>query len=237
MSKTSEEASDPLDGVVVVHQSGARGCTVAFSDGRVIPAVLDLRSLGETEGCQFGNLLGWSVKVIERTTPMMARIVGMQPPRAETPTSIRAALPEDVGALIALSHRTIDACYRCFLSDENVESFLNSGFLESYPQDHLERCTVILCGGKIAGYSVSKDDLIDLMMIDVQHQRNGLGAKLLGHCELALFAQHEQIRLESFEENEQADRFYRNNGWTEARRFTDEQGLRKIEFYKRRDSH
>jgi ribosomal protein S18 acetylase RimI-like enzyme len=87
--------------------------------------------------------------------------------------------------------------------------------------------------GAIAGFSVCRDNLIDLMMIDSSLQRNGLGTKLLAHVAESLFRKHSDLTLESFEGNDQANSFYRKHGWLEVRRYLDEEsGVKKIVFEK-----
>ena len=92
---------------------------------------------------------------------------------------------------------------------------------------------VLVEDGTVVGYSVPKDDLIDLMMVDVPCHRRGLGTALLRHMEDTLFRTYPSLRLESFKGNAMANAFYRKNGWLETRAFTDqESGIEKIEFHK-----
>jgi ribosomal protein S18 acetylase RimI-like enzyme len=135
--------------------------------------------------------------------------------------------------LIALSHRTISASYRSFLGDAAVDAFLGSGSVEEYVASNVPRCFVILHDDAIVGYSVCRYNLIDLMMIDGAVQRQGLGSRLLAQVEALLFASHDELRLESFEENANANAFYRKHGWLEAsRHFDTDVGTRKIVFRK-----
>lgn len=75
------------------------------------------------------------------------------------------------------------------------------------------------------------------MIIDQAFQRSGLGTRLLKHCERVLFRTYPALRLESFESNEQANSFYRNNGWSKAGTYFDEgSGSRKIILIKQRSA-
>lgn len=146
---------------------------------------------------------------------------------------IRQATSEDIDALVTLSRRTISACYPRFLGAETVEAYIKSGALERYVRDNVERCLVLVRADKVLGYSVTKEDLIDLMMVDVGAHRRGLGTALLHHVENMLLRTYETVRLESFAGNAAANAFYHINGWLEARRFTDEPpGAEKIELRK-----
>src|ERR1700741_223791 len=101
--------------------------------------------------------------------------------------SIRKATAPDAETLIALSRRTIGACYRPFLGDAAVDGFIDSGLSDAYVTDNIGHCTVMLLNEQIIGYSVCRDSLVDLMMIEVPHQRGGFGTLLLKHVEETLF--------------------------------------------------
>lgn len=145
----------------------------------------------------------------------------------------RIGMPADLEALIALSRENISEAYASFLGKETVDAYLQSGAVKRYLAENVSDCTVIVCGSKIVGYSVQKQNLIDLMMIDLRHQRRGLGTALLQRMEDTLFQSHQSLRLESFKENAAANAFYRKNGWLEFRTFREEEsGIEKIEFRK-----
>lgn len=148
-------------------------------------------------------------------------------------TLIREALASDVGELIDLSHRTIRASYRPFLGDEAVDAFLGSGAAGRYVAENVGRCSVIVRDGRVVGYAVCRDDLIDLMMIDHASHRQGLGTELLHWVEEELGRRYEELRLESFEANQPANAFYRKNGWREGHPyFDDDSGVNKVVFRK-----
>src|SRR5262245_18796599 len=157
------------------------------------------------------------------------------PPVPPMNTSVRPALVTDKDALIALSRRTISASYRCFLGDEVVDAFLGSGAADRYVAENLDRCSVLVRDGEIVGYSVCRDNVIDLMMVDYTLHRQGLGTELLGRVEEALFQSFDELRLESFEDNVKANAFYLERGWREVARYPDnESGVNKILFRKMR---
>lgn len=139
----------------------------------------------------------------------------------------------DMEALAALSRKNISEIYPSFLGEDAVESYLQSGAVERYLAENVTRCVVLVGDGTVIGYSVSNQDLIDLMMIDAEFHRLGLGTALLRYTEDILFQTHELLKLESFKSNARANEFYQKNGWKEVRTFTDEQsGTEKIEFQK-----
>jgi ribosomal protein S18 acetylase RimI-like enzyme len=148
-------------------------------------------------------------------------------------TIIRTATAADLDGLIALSRRTISASYRPFLGDEAVDAFLGSGAADRFVAENLDRCLVLVREGQIVGYSVCQDNVIDLLMIDRALHRQGFGTELLRHVEHTLGTSYEELQLESFAGNEQANAFYRKNGWREVSRYFDEEaGVSKIVFGK-----
>ncbi|MDD4890106.1 MAG: GNAT family N-acetyltransferase [Phycisphaerae bacterium] len=134
----------------------------------------------------------------------------------------RKAAATDIDALAALTRATLNATHRSFLGDETVDDFFSSGACDKYLADEIARCTVMVLDGQIVGYTVWKGNLIDVLMVDCQFHRQGLGSRLLSHSEGSLFAAYSELVLESFEANAPADIFYRKHGWIEARRFFDE---------------
>jgi len=132
----------------------------------------------------------------------------------------RKAVGHDLAALQALARETIDESYRQFIADEGVDWYL-SGPLDEYLRRNLGHSIVAMVGDRFVGLAVCKDGLIDFLVIDHCLQRRGLGTALLGHCESVLFERHDLIRLESFEANAKANRFYMKNGWTRLRAVSD----------------
>ncbi len=150
---------------------------------------------------------------------------------------LRPARTGDQARLIALQRDTIGSSYRPFLGDAVVDGFIGSGAVEAYVETTIERCRVLVLDGQIVGCAVLEADLLDLMMIEPPRQRQGLGSRLLAEVERDLFAQHPEIRLESFALNNQANVFYRKHNWTEVERFADrESGVDKLLFTKRRET-
>jgi ribosomal protein S18 acetylase RimI-like enzyme len=146
---------------------------------------------------------------------------------------IREAMEADIEPLIVLSRRTISAHYRSFLGDKAVETFIDSGTIEAYIKDTLTQCSVLFVDGTMAGCCVTKDNVIDLIMIAHDLHRCGFGIRLLTHTVARLFQHYNGLMLESFEGNQKANNFYRKNGWKEVRRFHDASlGFHKLVFHK-----
>ncbi len=150
-------------------------------------------------------------------------------------TAIRKAREGDRDALVSISVRTIRASYISFLGVEAVERWLASGNVEAYFDQHLPRCRVLEESGEIVGFCVVRGALIDLMMIDCEHHREGFGRALLDHVESDVFKVYPVLRLVSFVDNQPANAFYAAQGWTPGEPFEDsETGIAMIPLTKRR---
>ncbi|MFC7933219.1 GNAT family N-acetyltransferase [Streptomyces cinereoruber] len=147
--------------------------------------------------------------------------------------TVRPATGEDLGDLQALARRTIDTCYRGFLGDEAVDWFIGSGASDAHVKTHLERGGVhcLTQDGRIVGFSVLDGSTVDLMMVDPDHHRRGLGRLLLRHAEETLLARYPSIRLETFPDNTRAMSFYEACGWVLGDRLEGE-GPAKVEYTK-----
>ena len=147
----------------------------------------------------------------------------------------RTALAGELEALQALASRTIDTNYASFIGDDAVDWFI-SGPSDQFLAESIEDATVVVVDGRIVGFAVCKGNLIDLIMIDHDSHRRGIGTALLAHCETQLFEHYESITLESFDGNAKANAFYRKNGWTRIGSTPDPMsGARKWILEKRRD--
>lgn len=74
-----------------------------------------------------------------------------------------------------IARRTIDKCYRSFLGDEGVDSFINTGESDRELRKHIGHCDIALRENAIVAFSIYFDDLIHLMMVDVGQHRTGIG--------------------------------------------------------------
>ena len=134
---------------------------------------------------------------------------------------IRPSRPTDAKAIIELSLRSIRASYSSFLGEDAVETFIGSGAVEEFVSETIERGVVVTLGSDVAGYAVGNGNHIDQLVIDERFHRRGLGSILLAHLETQLFEEHDALQLESFRDNDQANAFYRQNGWQRTGEYRD----------------
>ena len=138
---------------------------------------------------------------------------------------IRPATSEDLPTLLAVLRCVIDRCYRPFLGDAAVEEYIGSGEADRELQQHFGDCMVLEHNNRVAGFIVFFDDRVQLLVVDLERHRTGMGSQLLNYAERMLFARgNEVIRLETFTGNQRAVKFFARRGWIESGRRKDERG-------------
>lgn len=138
-----------------------------------------------------------------------------------TEITLRPARLDDVDAMTAICHRTVLAKYPSVIGREKVEGYVASGAVAAYNRDRNAHCTVAERAGDIIGVYGLRDNSVDLMMVALEHQRSGVGSILLADAELKLFAEHQNLFLNSFRDNAQANRFYAKHGWKLEKEYLD----------------
>ncbi len=126
---------------------------------------------------------------------------------------IRAATAHEIPALIAISQRTIMKMYPPFLGEEAVSAFIASGAVSRFFQDNIDACLIAILGAQLIGCASAKRNVLDLIIIDCGLHGRGYGSKLLEAVEERLGERPCVLTLNSFRDNDQANGFYRKNGW------------------------
>jgi ribosomal protein S18 acetylase RimI-like enzyme len=163
------------------------------------------------------------------------RLLGMTGRFNTRPTLFSEAAHGDEAVLTPIVQRTIATCFHPFLGVDKTIAVLDYDSVSGYIVENLGQnyCPILLLDGEPVGFAVCKDVTIDLIIIDYQYHRLGLGTKLLAHCESEMFQAYPAISLQCFEPNEQANRFFQKHGWTETLTYNDKQtGARTIVYQK-----
>jgi len=129
---------------------------------------------------------------------------------------IRKARHSELDEIARIANKTFDSFYRSFLSDHNVNWYVNSGELKREIVKHANDLYVLLADNIITGFIIYFNDFIHIMMIDTNAHRSGMGSYLLNAVEEELFKDHDHIKLQSFAGNDIATNFYLKNGWTKG---------------------
>ncbi|MEE8276099.1 MAG: GNAT family N-acetyltransferase [Alphaproteobacteria bacterium] len=134
---------------------------------------------------------------------------------------ICAATAHDIPTLIAISQRTIMKMYPPFLGEEAVSAYVASGAVSRFFQDNIDACLIASLGAHLIGCASAKRNVLDLIIIDSDLHGRGYGSKLLEAVEERLGERPCVLTLNSFRDNDQANGFYRKNGWQVDREFVD----------------
>jgi ribosomal protein S18 acetylase RimI-like enzyme len=151
------------------------------------------------------------------------------------PTFFRDATRQDGAALTLIAQKTIGACYRSFLGVEKLVEFLESGAINEYVAQNLEKnyCPIQMLDREPIGFAICRDNIIDWFIVDYRYHQRGIGAQLLAHCESEMFQAYPEITVSCFEQYEPANRFFIKHGWTEVLTRSDKQlGVRTILYQK-----
>jgi GNAT superfamily N-acetyltransferase len=132
---------------------------------------------------------------------------------------VRSAVPADADALIELSRRTVDVCYRSFLGDDEANRLITDGRLEQFVHDGLSGSVVITCDDRPRGYAQCEDNLIRMLIVDARWQRRGLGSRLLRELESRLFLRQARLWTENDARNRAGIAFATRHGWRPVARY------------------
>ncbi len=103
--------------------------------------------------------------------------------------------------------------YPPFLGEEAVSAFIASGAVSRFFQDNIDACLIAIFGDQLIGCASAKRNVLDLIIIDCGLHGRGYGSKLLEAVEERLGERPCVLTLNSFRDNDQANGFYRKNGW------------------------
>ncbi len=144
---------------------------------------------------------------------------------------IRKAERADFEMLYTIFRRTIIDSFSSILQPEALQSWIAKNSTEQYFSDHIENCRTIETQGVLAGFCITRDKTIDLLLVDSRHQRKGLGRMLLAYVERELFRLDPEITVDSFIANQKAEAFFLATGWRAGEEFEDKETSRRKRRY------
>jgi GNAT superfamily N-acetyltransferase len=127
---------------------------------------------------------------------------------------IRAAVEEDIPALIELFKETIPEVYGQILPKEILEPWIEGERLRE-DVGHLWHYMIVAEeADNIVAASARIEDLIALLWVHPAHHKKGIGSALLNIVERDVIKSgYETAKLDCFSKNDRAMRFYLNRGW------------------------
>ena len=130
-----------------------------------------------------------------------------EPPPPPEPLSIRRGIVQDAVAIaqvyIASRRHAGARIPRLVHTDDEVRAWFASIVLVE------QEAWVAELGAHVIGMMVLRGDSLDQLYVAPEHQRRGVGTRLLGHAQL----RRRRLRLFTFESNEPARSFYEKHGF------------------------
>ncbi len=128
---------------------------------------------------------------------------------------IRQATKADFGAVVDLCKSSLQVTYGSFLDVEAMRRWSEGDELDKYVRARLGSLLVAVDDGRIVGMVAVEDDLIGQLWIAPERRGEGIGKVLLAAAESMIRERgHTTLRVEVFEPNVGAVRFYERHGWT-----------------------
>ncbi|MFI3200513.1 MAG: GNAT family N-acetyltransferase [Eubacteriales bacterium] len=146
---------------------------------------------------------------------------------------IRKAQRCDIELLIELVREIWDQCFRSFLEDESITSYLEgleSGLAREGIVESLSNSYILERDQEIIGYCVWIGSLLQMFMIAPSYQGMGVGAYFLQETMKEAMKGFLGVHLECFEKNQRAVRFYEKMGFGVVGREYDEE-LKLVRLY------
>ena len=136
--------------------------------------------------------------------------------------AIRSARETDIEPVIEMCKSSMRATYGAFFDDDQMAPWIEGGKTDEYVRGGIGNMLVAEDDGAVVGVVAVEGDLIDLVWVALGARGRGFGEELMAAAEAAMRnAGHAQARLEVFEPNADAIRFYERNGWRRGARFPD----------------
>lgn len=128
----------------------------------------------------------------------------------------RDAKNSDIEKLVNLTNDTIDRNYRPFMSDEGVKFILKSKYYDSYISDRLAHTSVVEVNDQLCGFLISRQNQLELLMVDSDIHGYGAGSNLLKDFEKKAALSFQSIYCQIHSGNEKALGFFKSKGFKET---------------------
>ncbi|HYD67621.1 N-acetyltransferase [Azospirillum sp.] len=132
---------------------------------------------------------------------------------------IRPATETDIDAITALMHRSWFTTWAPELPLPAVRIYAEKDPDRRYIDVHWAGFRISEMKGRMVGLYHADGDLLAEIHVDPRFKRQGIGTAMIAEAEHRIFTSHGTARLEVRAFNTDAQAFYHQRGWTEARRF------------------
>ena len=127
---------------------------------------------------------------------------------------IRKATPADLEPIIQMCKSSMLATYGSFLAEEKIKPWIEGNETDKYVGSMLGDMLVAMHEEGIVGVVSIASNTIDLVWVAPAKRGHGIGTALLTAAEDLIWkSSYSTARLEVFEPNSDAIRFYETHGW------------------------
>jgi ribosomal protein S18 acetylase RimI-like enzyme len=135
---------------------------------------------------------------------------------------VRTARSGDFAAIVRICKSSMVATYGGFLDQEKMKPWVEGEATNNYVTSMLGDMLVAVDGDRIDGVVAIAGDTIDLVWVAIERRGRGIGTALMAAAENAIRRRGQpKARLEVFEPNRDAIRFYEARGWLRQDRYPD----------------
>ena len=144
--------------------------------------------------------------------------------------TIRRAVPADRAAIVELCKSSMRATYGGFLDEEKMRPWIEGGETDNYVASMLGQMLVAVEDDAVIGVASIAKDTLDLIWVAIDRRGRGVGTALMSAAEKRIGEDgHPIARLEVFEPNTEATRFYEAHGWKKGKTSFDQMaGVNKL---------
>ncbi len=135
---------------------------------------------------------------------------------------IRQATKADFDAIIEMCKSSLQVTYGSFLDEEDMKPWSEGDEIDKYVRSALGNLLVAVDCDGISGVAGVEGDLIGLLWVAIEKRGEGIGADLIEAAEEMIRKNgHKKVRVEVFEPNTDAIRFYERHGWAKREAYPD----------------
>lgn len=137
-----------------------------------------------------------------------------------TAIRVRPAVERDETAMVNMLLDGFKASYADFMPAEFVNDFHEQYGATTTVRKGMNHATVAEIDGRVVGFIIIAEDMIEELWVSPKTQRSGVGAKLMASAEQIMRLNNVvAARLYCYGPNKPARAFYEKLGYTEADRF------------------
>jgi ribosomal protein S18 acetylase RimI-like enzyme len=135
------------------------------------------------------------------------------------PRRFRPATAADQRVIASLCKSSIAATYGPFMNPDLMRPWVEGQEVEDYVAGMWPRMTVAVRADTVLGVVAVEGQVIDLLWVRADLQRQGIGSALMDRAESIVAACHPTAELECFAPNQAGITFYQSRGYTAVRTY------------------